>query len=125
MDAAWHRARKDKIAERVSFPLSSDERVELLCSTLNLVLVWRRQIDGLEVASGTASFLELPRVGNSYQPLWSGRPGWDDVWLTSGTRIEFQLYDVDDVDANDPIGTASIFAEDLWRAVEEGGTTEV
>lgn len=79
----------------------------------------------LEAGNGTASFLELPRVGNSYQPTWFGPPGWDDVWLTDGTRLEFQLYDVDDLDANDSIGTASIFAEDLWRAVEQGGTTEV
>lgn len=47
-EPAWHRTREDKIAERVCFQISSDERVELLDSTFQLALLWRRQVDGLE-----------------------------------------------------------------------------
>ena len=47
-EPAWHRTREDKIAERVCFQISSDERVELLDSTFQLALLWRRQIDGLQ-----------------------------------------------------------------------------
>lgn len=54
-EPAWHRTRQDKIAERVSFPLSSDERVELLDSTFQLALLWRQQVDALERRSGGAA----------------------------------------------------------------------
>lgn len=75
-------------------------------------------------AGGQRTIVALPRVENSFTPLWTAS-SFTNVLLAPGTTLQVRLVDDDPLNDDDPIGEVVIDDRQLRRALHTRGPLRI